>query len=103
MRTIHSLSGIRNHDCSIGASEDSPCVRPRGHCDWQAFILAMLKVRVVVPNTELLICVVKLIIQLELHRNNSETVSLSYLLSYGAEPFLRSCQLCSHSGNPQQF
>jgi hypothetical protein len=24
-------------------------------------------------------------------------------LAYGAEPFLRSCQLCSHSGNSQQF
>jgi hypothetical protein len=28
---------------------------------------------------------------------------LTYLLMYGAEPFLRSCQLCSHSGNSQQF
>jgi hypothetical protein len=26
-----------------------------------------------------------------------------YLLTYGAEPFLRSCQLCSHSENSQQF
>jgi hypothetical protein len=26
-----------------------------------------------------------------------------YLLSYGAEPFLRSCQLCSHSGNSSNF
>jgi hypothetical protein len=26
-----------------------------------------------------------------------------YLLTYGAEPFLRSFQLCSHSGNSQQF
>jgi hypothetical protein len=24
-------------------------------------------------------------------------------LTYGAEPFLRSCQLCSHSENSQQF
>jgi hypothetical protein len=28
---------------------------------------------------------------------------LTYLLMYGAEHFLRSCQLCSHSGNSQQF
>jgi hypothetical protein len=27
----------------------------------------------------------------------------TYLLMYGAEPFLRNCQLCSHSGNSQQF
>jgi hypothetical protein len=30
---IHSLSGIRTHDPSIRASEDSSCLRPRGHCD----------------------------------------------------------------------
>jgi hypothetical protein len=28
---------------------------------------------------------------------------LTYLLTYGAEPLLRSCQLCSHSDNSQQF
>jgi hypothetical protein len=28
---------------------------------------------------------------------------LTYLLTYGAEPFLRSCQLCSHSEHSQQF
>jgi hypothetical protein len=28
---------------------------------------------------------------------------ITYLLMYGAEPFLRSCQLCSHPGNYQQF
>jgi hypothetical protein len=27
----------------------------------------------------------------------------TYLLTYGAEPFPRSCQLCSHPGNSQQF
>jgi hypothetical protein len=26
-----------------------------------------------------------------------------YLLTYGAEPFLRSCQMCSHSGTSQRF
>jgi hypothetical protein len=31
------------------------------------------------------------------------TYLLTYLLMYGAETFLRSCQLCSHSGNSQQF
>jgi hypothetical protein len=29
--------------------------------------------------------------------------SNTYLLIYGAEPFLRSCQLCSPSGNTQHF
>jgi hypothetical protein len=28
---------------------------------------------------------------------------LTYLLTYGAEPFLRSCQLCSHSRTSQHF
>jgi hypothetical protein len=26
-----------------------------------------------------------------------------YLLTYGAEPFLKSCQFCSHSGTSQHF
>jgi hypothetical protein len=28
---------------------------------------------------------------------------ITYLLMYGDESFLRSCQLCSHSGNSQQL
>jgi hypothetical protein len=31
---IHALSGIRTHDPSVRASEDSSCLRPRGYCDW---------------------------------------------------------------------
>jgi hypothetical protein len=31
------------------------------------------------------------------------TLLNEYLLTYGAEPFLRSWQLCSHSGTSQQF
>jgi hypothetical protein len=30
---IHELSGIRNHDPSVPASEDSSCLRLRSHCD----------------------------------------------------------------------
>jgi hypothetical protein len=30
---IHASSGIRSHDPSVWASEDSSCLRPRGHCD----------------------------------------------------------------------
>jgi hypothetical protein len=30
---IHAFSGIRTHDPSVRASEDSSCLRPRGHCD----------------------------------------------------------------------
>jgi hypothetical protein len=36
-------------------------------------------------------------------QNVPVSLLLTYLLMYGAEPFLRSCQLCSHSGNSQQF
>jgi hypothetical protein len=32
---IHALSGIRAHDPSVRASEDSSCLRSRGHCDWR--------------------------------------------------------------------
>jgi hypothetical protein len=31
---IHASSEIRTHDPSVRASEDSSCLRPRGHCDW---------------------------------------------------------------------
>jgi hypothetical protein len=30
---IHILSGIRTHEHSVRASEDSSCLRPLGHCD----------------------------------------------------------------------
>jgi hypothetical protein len=30
---IHASSGIRTHDPSVRASEDSSCLRPHGHCD----------------------------------------------------------------------
>jgi hypothetical protein len=30
---IHALSGIRTHDPSVRASEDSSCFRKRGYCD----------------------------------------------------------------------
>jgi hypothetical protein len=32
---IHALSRFRIHDRSLWASEDSSCLRPRGHSDWQ--------------------------------------------------------------------
>jgi hypothetical protein len=30
---IHSLSGIRTHDPSVWADEDSSCLRPHSYCD----------------------------------------------------------------------
>jgi hypothetical protein len=30
---IYALSGIRTHDPSVRVSENSSCLRPRGHCD----------------------------------------------------------------------
>jgi hypothetical protein len=32
---IHALSGIRTHDPSVRASEESSCLRSRGYCDRQ--------------------------------------------------------------------
>jgi hypothetical protein len=32
-RGMYALSEIRTHDPSFGASEDSSCLRQRGHCD----------------------------------------------------------------------
>jgi hypothetical protein len=36
---IHASSGVRTHDPSVRAAEDSTCLRPRGHWDQQMFIL----------------------------------------------------------------
>jgi hypothetical protein len=37
--TIHALSGIRTHDPSVRASENSSCFRPSGCCDRRALML----------------------------------------------------------------
>jgi hypothetical protein len=37
------LNGIRTHDPSVRASEDSSCLRPRGHCDRLWWLLLLLK------------------------------------------------------------
>jgi hypothetical protein len=39
---IHALRGIRTHDLSARMSEDSSCLRPRGHCDRQFKHLASI-------------------------------------------------------------
>jgi hypothetical protein len=35
---IHALSGLRTHDPSAQASEDSSCLRQRGHCNRPDFM-----------------------------------------------------------------
>jgi hypothetical protein len=40
---IHALSGIRTHDPSVRASEDSSCLRQRGYCDRQICWLRWLQ------------------------------------------------------------
>jgi hypothetical protein len=35
---IHALSGIRTHDPSDRASEDSSCLRPSAYCDRQTMV-----------------------------------------------------------------
>jgi hypothetical protein len=42
---IYVLSGIRTHDPSVRASEDSSCLRTRGYCDRPSYIVRMLKLR----------------------------------------------------------
>jgi hypothetical protein len=39
---IFSQSGIRTHDPSFQVSEDSSCLRPRGHCDLLKELLALI-------------------------------------------------------------
>jgi hypothetical protein len=36
---LHAWSGIRTHDPSVRASEDSSCLRTRGHCDRHALVI----------------------------------------------------------------
>jgi hypothetical protein len=38
---IHVLNGIRNYDPRVRASEDSSCLRPRGHCDRQIIVISL--------------------------------------------------------------
>jgi hypothetical protein len=38
---IHALIGIRTRDPSILASEDSSCLRPRGHCERRLLVLGL--------------------------------------------------------------
>jgi hypothetical protein len=36
---INALNGIRTNNPSVRASEDSSCLRPRGHCDWRIIFI----------------------------------------------------------------
>jgi hypothetical protein len=40
---ICALSGIRAHDPSVRVSEDSSCLRPRGHCDRPTMLTVICK------------------------------------------------------------
>jgi hypothetical protein len=58
---IHALSGIRAHDPSVGASEDSSCLRHRGHCGRQSYRHVLQSIprafclcRVVITETHLM-------------------------------------------------
>jgi hypothetical protein len=42
---IHASSGIRTHDPSVRANEDSSCLRPRGYCDRPLGIILVTKWR----------------------------------------------------------
>jgi hypothetical protein len=70
---IRALSGVRTYDPSFRAGEESSCLRPRGHCDRPSNISPWWK------------------------------CELFSLITHGAEPFLRSCQLCSYSRMSQHF
>jgi hypothetical protein len=38
---IHALSGFRTDDSNVRASEDSSCLRPRGHCERHEFFILL--------------------------------------------------------------
>jgi hypothetical protein len=55
---IHVLSGIRTHDHSVRASEDSLCLGPLGYCDRRVRQLNVPKERCVAYNIVQLLCFV---------------------------------------------
>jgi hypothetical protein len=42
---IHASCGIRPHDPSVRAGEDSSCLRPRGHCDRLPFFVSQISMQ----------------------------------------------------------
>jgi hypothetical protein len=54
-------------------------------------------------NTTTTVAAASVILLLLLLLLAATTTTTTYLLMYGAEPFLRSCQLCSHSEIPSNF
>jgi hypothetical protein len=47
---IHAVSGIRTHDHSVRASENSSYLRPRGHCDRRKYVLHSFTYNITVTN-----------------------------------------------------
>jgi hypothetical protein len=37
----HASKGIRNHNPNVGAGEDGPCLRPRGHSDRRSLLITI--------------------------------------------------------------
>jgi hypothetical protein len=54
---IHALSGLRTHDSSVRASEDSSCLRPCGYCDRHKICHTNLirTINLILHNTEKLL------------------------------------------------
>jgi hypothetical protein len=51
LTAIDASSGIRTHDPSVSAGEDSSCLRSRGHCDRPSYSIAPKK-KMKVSNTQ---------------------------------------------------
>jgi hypothetical protein len=45
---IRALSGIRTHDASVRAGDDSSCLRPRSDCDRLNNLLSVVKSKIIV-------------------------------------------------------
>jgi hypothetical protein len=52
---VHALSGIRTHDPSVRASEDSSCLRPRSYCDRLSRCATYMKLRCKSPSKYILL------------------------------------------------
>jgi hypothetical protein len=77
---IHALSGIRTHDTSVRASEDSSCSRPRGHSDQRMICssVALLRIQMYDMRGEISNELCMLVVTLQSLRDESRAVRNRY-------------------------
>jgi hypothetical protein len=78
-RHIHASSGIRTHDYSVRASEDSSCLRPRGHCDRHLITYDMKRNQGSIGLNKTLSRTIKEMLSLKTHLLLISAISLNHI------------------------